>query len=142
MSWVNFHNAVVVLASVKKIPAVSITNNMFFNDSGTASANKSDVAARMNFCIKSNTVNHNAVKVGNVVNGVKCCKNTLPNNVAALVLVSSMAVFSPGLLLTRRWSSIGKRTLVKVASHSAGVNVFRSWKRSALCKVVNAEVRM
>ena len=43
-----------------KIPAVSMTKSMFFKDSGTASASKSDVAALMKFSIKSKMVNQRA----------------------------------------------------------------------------------
>ena len=54
------------------IPAVSMTSNMFLRDSGTASASKSDVAARINFSMKSRMVSHSAVNVGRVARGVKC----------------------------------------------------------------------
>ena len=37
-----------------------------------ASAKRSEVAAWMNFSMKSRMVNHNAVKVGSVASGVKC----------------------------------------------------------------------
>ena len=55
-----------------------------------------DVAAFINFSMKSRTVSQSAVKVGKLAKGVKCCKKTLPRRVAARVLVSSIAVFSPG----------------------------------------------
>ena len=37
-----------------------------------ASAKRSEVAAWMNFSMKSKMVSHNAVKVGSVASGVKC----------------------------------------------------------------------
>ncbi len=124
------------------MPAVSMTKSMFFKDSGTASASRSELAALINFSMKSRMVSHKAVKVGSVVNGVRCCRNTFPNRVAALVLVSSMAVLSPGWLGTNRSVSSGNKTFVNAASHSSEDNFWRSWKSRALCNVVNALVRM
>ena len=43
-----------------KMPAVSMTKSIFFKDSGTASASKSDVAALMNFSMKSKIVSQRA----------------------------------------------------------------------------------
>ena len=57
-----------------------------------------------------------------------------------LVLVSSIAVLSPGWLGIRSWSSIGKSTWVNAASHSKGDKVCKSWNNRALCKLVKALV--
>jgi hypothetical protein len=54
-----------------------------------------EVAAFMNFSMKSSTVIHSGLNVGNVDRGVKCCRKTFPSNVAARVRVSSIAIFSP-----------------------------------------------
>ena len=129
-----------------------MTSNMFLSSSGTASASRSEEAAAMNLLMRSRTVAHSAGKEPpqpplspplNDERGERCCRKTLPSRVAALVLVSSMAVFSPGLARSRSWSSIGKRTAAKADSHSrAPISAWRSRKRSARWREERADVRM
>jgi len=65
------HSGVGCPASVKNnpFPLVSITSNIFFRDSGSASAKMSVLAVAQNWPTKSNIVSHSALNVGKLDKG-------------------------------------------------------------------------
>ena len=103
-------------------PLVSITNNMFFNDSGRASARRSVLAVAQNWPIRSRMVNQSAGKVGRLARGVKCCRKTLDNIMAALNFVSSRlgSAFVWVGLISNNFLNIGNKTRRNANSHWAG----------------------
>ena len=106
------HRGVGWPCSVKKRPRplVSITSNMFFRDSGSASANRSELALVQNWPMISRMESQSAENVGRLERGLRCCRNTLDSIMAALSLVSSLPSSSSFL-------NIGKRTRRKANSH-------------------------
>ena len=134
MPQVTPHRGVGWPSSVKKSPLVSITSNMFFSDSGKASASRSVLAVAQKCPMISRMESQRAGNVGRLERGVRCWRKTLDNIMAALSLVSSLP-WSP-FPTSSSFLNIGNKTLKNANSHCEGDKTWRSGSRRLLCRRV------